>query len=144
MPGAKGINWSNGLLLLLFNAVEMANIAQNVILAPLTNLWVSLHTIVLSDSADQTTNEAAYSNYSRVAVPRSVLGWTVADAIADPVETITFPTATGGNETEVAFGIGTAAAGPGVLLYYGIVSPTLLITTGITPSLTSATMVTED
>lgn len=42
------------------------------------NLYVSLHTADPGAGGDQTTNEAAYTSYARVAVARTVAGWTVA------------------------------------------------------------------
>lgn len=140
---AKGNTWSNDILGLLFNATSVANIAINASSSPLTNLYVSLHTASPAATGNQTTNEAAYTSYARVAVARSGSGWTVTANSVSPVGAITFPQAGGGSETETYFGVGTAVSGSGVLLYWGPISPTIVVSNGVTPSLTTATAVTE-
>lgn len=64
---SKGNTFENDWLLLIFNATAIANIADNAASAPLTNLYVSLHTADPGEAGDQTTNEAAYTSYARVA-----------------------------------------------------------------------------
>ena len=143
---AKGNTWSNDILGLLFNATSIPNIAINATSSPLTNLYVSLHTANPGAGGSQTTSEAAYTGYARVTVARTSGGWTVSGQTVNPASTITFPTATGGSETETYFGIGTAASGAGVLLYSGqitIPSGGIVVSNTITPQLTTATAVTE-
>lgn len=140
---AKGSTWADQLLKLLLNATAIANIADNAASAPLTNLYVSLHTASPAAGGSQTTNEAAYTSYARVAVARTTGGWTVTGASVSPVAAITFPAATGGSETETFFGVGTASSGTGELLYFGPISPTIVVSTGVTPRLTTASAITE-
>lgn len=139
---AKGTTFDNDLLKLIFNATAIANIADNAASSPLTNLYVSLHTSSPA-GGNQTTNEAAYTDYARVAVARSGSGWTVTSNSVSPAATITFPAASGGSETETYFGVGTASSGTGKLLYYGSLSPTIVVSNGVTPQLTTATAITE-
>jgi hypothetical protein len=139
---AKGTTFDNDLLKLIFNATAVANIADNAASSPLTNLYVSLHTGSPAGTS-QTTNEAAYGSYARVAVARSTGGFTVTSNSVSPASTISFPVATSGSETETYFGIGTASSGTGKLLYYGPLSPTIAVSTGIQPQLTTASTVTE-
>lgn len=139
---AKGTTFDNDLLKLIFNATAIANMADNAASAPLTNLYVSLHTSSPA-GGNQTTNEAAYTDYARVAVARSGSGWTVTSNSVSPAATITFPAASGGSETETYFGVGTASSGTGKLLYYGALSPTIVVSNGVTPQLTTATAITE-
>lgn len=139
----KGNTWSDDILGLLFNATAVANIADNAASAPLTNLYVSLHTANPGAGGNQTTSEAAYTSYTRIAVARSSGGWTVSGTSVTPVAAVTFPIATGGSETETYFGIGTASSGSGVLLYSGTISPNIVVTNGVQPILTTATSVTE-
>ena len=139
----KGNTWSNNLLGLLFKATAIANIADNAASAPLTNLYVSLHTANPGASGNQTTSEAAYTSYARVAVARSGSGWTLSGQTITPVSNISFPAATGGSETETYFGIGTAVSGTGILLYSGTITPNIVVSSGVTPILTTATSVTE-
>lgn len=143
MAGGKGNTWSNDVLGLLFNATSVANIAINATSSPLASLYISLHTSTPAASGNQTTNEAAYTSYSRVAVARTSGGFTVTSTSVSPVANISFPAATGGSETETFFGIGTASSGAGVLLYFGPISPTIAVSNGVTPVLTTASTVTE-
>jgi hypothetical protein len=140
---AKGNTWSNDILGLLFNATSVANIAINATSSPLTNLYVSLHTANPGASGNQTTSEAAYTSYARVAVARTSGGWTLSGETISPVAAVTFPAATGGSEVETFFGIGTAPTGTGVLLYSGTITPSITVASGVTPVLTSASTVVE-
>ena len=139
---AKGTSFDNDLLKLIFTATAIGNIADNAASSPLTNLYVSLHTGSPAGTS-QTTNEAAYGSYARVAVARSTSGFTVTSNSVSPASTITFPVATSGSETETFFGIGTSSSGTGKLLYYGPVSPTIAVSTGIQPQLLASSTVTE-
>lgn len=130
---SKGNTFENDLLQLIFNAVAIANIADNAATSPLTNLYVSLHTGDPGEAGDQTTNECAYTSYARVAVARTSGGWTVSGNAVSNAAAITFPQATGGSETATHFGIGTASSGAGKLLYSGALTAGLAISSGITP-----------
>lgn len=74
---SKGNTFENDLAKLIFNATAIANIADNAASSPLTSLYVSLHTGDPGEAGDQTTSEATYTSYARVAVARSGSGWTV-------------------------------------------------------------------
>ena len=134
----------NDLLKLLFNGTAIANIADNAASSPLTNLYVSLHTSDPGEAGNQTTNECAYTSYARVAVARTSGGWTVTANSVSPVADITFPACTGGSETATHWAVGTASSSTGKILYSGAISPTIAISTGVTPKLTTASTVTED
>lgn len=114
---AKGNTYTTNLLKLIFQATAMANIADNAASSPLTSLYVSLHTANPGASGSQTTSEATYTGYARVAVARTSGGWTVTNQTVTPVTSITFPIGTAGSETITYFGIGTASSGAGQLLY---------------------------
>lgn len=134
--------FANDLLALIFNATTIANIAQNASSSPITNVYVSLHT---GDpgNGNQTTSEAAYTSYSRVAVARTSAGWTVSSNTVVPVATISFPAATGGSETETFAGLGSqASASTGLLFFSGAISPTIAVSNGVTPQLTTASTLT--
>ena len=134
----KGNTWSNDILGLLFNATSVANIAINATSSPLTSLYVSLHTANPGASGSQTTSEAAYTSYARVAVVRTSSGWTVSSTSCSPVANIVFPTA-----TETYFGIGAASTGTGVLLYSGTLTPNIAVVSGVIPTISTASTVTE-
>lgn len=140
---AKGATFDNDLLKLIFNATAIANIADNAGTSPLTNLYVSLHTADPTSSGNQTSSEATYTSYARVAVARTSGGWTVSSNSVSPAATISFPACTGGTNTITNFSIGTASSGTGKILYTGTVTPNISVASGVTPQLTTATTVTE-
>lgn len=141
---SKSNSLETSLLGLLFNAAAIANIADNAASSPLTNLYVSLHTADPGEAGSQTTSEATYTSYARVAVARTSGGWVVTGNSVSPAAAITFPEATGGTNTITHFGIGTASSGAGVLLYSGTVTPSLSVSTGVTPLLKTTSTITED
>ena len=132
--------FANDLLLLLFQASTITGVAQNAS-SPITNIYVSLHTADPT-SGSQTTSEAAYTSYARVAVPRTSGGWTVSTNTVVPAATISFPAATGGSETEAYAGLGTLSSGAGLLMFTGAISPTIAVSNGVTPQLTTASTLT--
>jgi hypothetical protein len=141
---SKSNAFENALLQLIFNATAIANLADNAASSPLTNLYVSLHTADPGEAGNQSTSEAAYTSYARVAVSRTSGGWTVTNNSVSPVANIDFPSATGGSETITYFGVGSASSGSGVLYYSGSVSPSIVVSSGVTPRLTTASTITED
>lgn len=141
---SKGDTFENDLLRLIFNATAIANIADNAATSPLTQLFVSLHSADPGDPANQTTNEVAYTGYARVGVARTTGGFTVTANSVSPVANIDFGACTAGTVTATHFAIGTASTGTGKVLYKGAISPTIAISTGVTPRLTTASTVTED
>jgi hypothetical protein len=146
---SKTNTWENALLLHLFNnsAVTLVGDAAGILGSTTPgSLYVSLHTADPGEAGDQTTNEIAYTDYARVAVARSGSGWTVTNDSVSPAATITFPASTGGaGGTVTYFGVGTStlATGAGKLLYKGTVTPNIVVSSGVTPSLTTATAITE-
>jgi len=101
-------------LQLIFNGTAYANVADNAASSPLTNLYGALHTAWPGRTGSQSTSEASYTNYARVAIPRTSGGFTVA---ADGTITLTssrsFPasSATGNNQYCPFFSIGNASSG---------------------------------
>lgn len=141
---SKSNSLENGLLLLLFNATTLANVAINATSSPITSVHASLHTADPGEAGDQTTSETTYTSYGRVAVVRTSSGWTITANSVSPVTSIDFPAGTGGSGTITHFGVGTVISGAGVLWYSGTVTPNLPVGNGITPKLTTATAITED
>jgi len=134
----------NALLLLLFNAATFANVAINATSSPITNIEVSLHTADPGEAGDQTTSEATYTSYARVAVVRTSSGWTVTTNTVVPVANIDFPAGTGGSGTASFCGFGSAHTGTGVLFFSGTVTPNIVTGNGVTPRLTTATSISLD
>lgn len=129
--------FETSLLELIFNNTAIANIGDASGLQPSAtagSLYVSLHTADPGEGGDQSTSEAGYTSYARVAVARSGAGWTVSGNSVSNAAAVDFPEATGGSATVTHFGIGTAASGAGVLLFKGELDASLGITTGMVPS----------
>jgi hypothetical protein len=136
MASGKGNTNSAFLLAAVYQAVftGIANVLANSG-TPLTNLFVSLHTANPGATGTQTTSEAAYTSYARVAVARTTGGWTLTGQTITNAAAINFPAATGGSETEAYVGIGTLTSGAGTLLWFGQLTATLAVSAGITPSI---------
>lgn len=138
-----GSTFRTDLLGLIFKATAIANIADDAASGALTNLYVTLHTADPAATGNQTTSEAAYTSYDRVAVARSGSGWDVTANVATPVANIDFPASGASGSTITHFMIGTAASSTGKNLFSGTVTPNIAIgAAGITPRLTTATSVT--
>lgn len=137
-----GSTFRNDLLKLIFQATAIANLADNASSSPITNLYVSLHTADPGAAGSQTTSEAAYGSYARVAVARTSGGWGVTTNVASPVANIDFPAAASGTETETHFMVGTDISGAGKNLFSGTVTPNIAVSAGVTPRLTTASTIT--
>ena len=141
---SKGDTFENDWLKLIFNATAIANIADNAAASPLTNLYVALHTADPGEAGTQSTSEATYTGYARVAVARTSGGWTVAANSVSPVANIDFGACTAGTNTITYWSVGVASSGATKILYSGAVSPSISVSAGVTPRLTTASTVTED
>lgn len=125
------------LLNLIFANSNWANVGDATGLRGSTSagsLHISLHTGDPGEAGSQTTSEATYTSYARVAVARSGAGWTVSGNSATNAATITFPACTGGSSTVTHFGVGTDSSGAGNLLFKGALTSSLAVSNGITPS----------
>lgn len=119
---SKTNTFENELLLHIFQNADIALIGDAAGLqnsAANGNFYVSLHTAEPGEGADQTTNEAAYTNYARVAVPRTSGGWTVSANQVSNAAAIAFAACGLTGATITHFGIGTDASGAGKLLIKG-------------------------
>jgi hypothetical protein len=144
VSGGKGLTFDNDLLKLIFQSVGIPNLADNAATAPLSVLYVSLHTQDPGANGYQNVWEAGYSGYARVAVARSPAGWTISGNILSPAATISFPICTGGAETEIWAAVGTSPTGQGKILYRGPISPSIPVTAGVTPQLSTGSAFTEN
>ncbi|HEC65817.1 MAG TPA: hypothetical protein ENI23_11005 [bacterium] len=144
---SKGNIFENELLEHILNNANIINIGDATGLrgsAAAGSLYISLHTADPGEAGSQTANECAYTSYARVAIARSGALWTVTGNSASPASEISFPTATGGLETATHFAVGTSVSGAGKVLYSGTVTPNIVIASGVTPKLTTASTITED
>lgn len=133
---SKSNVFENDFLQLVFNNVDIAGIGdagglRGSVVAG--SLYASLHTADPGEAGDQTTNEAAYTSYARVAIARTVGGWTVAGNNGSNAALAQWPQATGGSETENYFGIGTDSSGAGKLMGSGVLVNPLAVSVGIRP-----------
>jgi hypothetical protein len=129
--------FETSILGLILNNANIANIGDATGLrgsSTAGSLYISLHTGDPGETGDQTTSEATYTSYARVAIARSGSAWTVSGNNASNAAAVTFPAATGGSNAITHFGIGTASSGAGNLLFKGALSATLNVSAGITPS----------
>lgn len=128
--------FETALLTLYFNNTDHANVGdaagiQNS--ATAGSFYVSLHTANPDETGTQTTNEANYTGYARVAVARSGAGWTISGNNASNAAAVTFGPCTAGSNTITHFGIGSDSSGAGNLFFYGALSASLAVSAGITP-----------
>lgn len=140
---SKGNTFENDLLKLIFQAIAIADLAENDTSSPATTLTVALHTADPGEGGDQTTSEISYTGYARQAVARSAAGWTVTGNSVSPVANIDFPVMTagaGGTVTHVSVGTGVGNK----LLYSGAITPNIVVTTSVAPRISTATVITED
>lgn len=129
--------FSTGLLDLLLQNTALANIGNVGGLQPSTvagSLYIALHTASPGVSGNQSTSEAAYTGYARVAVARTSGGWSITGNAYSNTAAITFPACTAGSETETYFSIGTSSTGTGEILLFGALTSSLAVSNGITPS----------
>jgi len=142
----KGDTFENDVLLLIFNNTNAALVGDATGLrgsSTAGSLYLALHTADPTEAGSQTTSECAYTSYARVAVARSAGGFTVSGSSCTLTSTMSFPAATGGTEIATFFTVGTASSGAGKILYGGSISPTISISSGVTPQLTTGTTITE-
>jgi hypothetical protein len=149
---SKTNTWESDLLKLVFNNTTAAKIGDSTGLVGSTtagSLYVSLHTADPGETGSQTTSEAGYTSYARVAVARSSAGWTIsatAPTQAANAVAVTFPQCTGSSSVVTYVGIGTdATLGAGKLLYSGALGSSLSVSTNITPAFSINSLIcTED
>lgn len=142
---SKGNTFENDLLKFIFQAVPIANIADIAASGPLTNLFVSLHTDDVGEAGNQTTNEVAYTGYTRTTVSRTVAGWSISNNACENAAAITFPECGASGAVATHFGVGCSLSGAGRVLYKGTLSAALTISSAITPNFAAGALdVTED
>jgi hypothetical protein len=130
----------NALLLLLFNNTNIANLGDSTGLrgsSSAGSLYIALHTADPTDAGDQTSSEATYAGYARVAVARSSGGWTISGTSpteATNAAAVNFPLCTGTPNTVTYFSVGFASSGASVILASGALTNSLLIEPGDTPN----------
>ena len=97
------------------------------------SFYIALHTADPGEAGDQTTSEASYTGYARVAVARSGSGWSRSGATMSNVATVQFGECTAGSSTVTYFSIGTILSGAGQIVLSGALTASRSVSSGITP-----------
>ena len=140
---SKGDTFENDFLKLIFNAVAIADLAENDSTSPCVNLSVALHTADPGEAGTQATNETAYTGYARVNVARTAGGWTVTGNSVSPAAAIDFGECTASPGAAIThFSVGTGVGNK--LLYSGTVTPNITMAVGVIPRLKTTSTITED
>lgn len=145
---SKSNTFENDLLQLIFNNVDIADIGDSAGLqnsATAGSLYIALHTADPGEGGTAATSEATYTNYARVAVARTVGGWTVSGNSATNAGQITFPQCGASGNTITHVSITTASSGTSKILYSGALNSSLAVALNITPLFAASGLtVTED
>ena len=134
----------SAILKLVFQAVAWGGYADNAAASPETVIALALHTADPTDSGSMSSSEADYTSYARANVARTTGGWTEAGGSVTPVANIDFPAGTGGSGTVSFFSTGKSGGGASAILWSGTVTPNIVAGNGVTPRLTTATIITLD
>lgn len=124
------------LLDLLFLNVDFANVGDAAGLqnsATAGNFYIALHTADPGEAGNQSTSEATYTGYARVAVPRSGSGFSRSGSTISNVAAVQFGECTSGSDTVTYFSIGLESSGATTILLSGALSASRSISSGITP-----------
>jgi len=144
---AKGSTFASDWLKLIFQNIGIALVGDATGILPSAtagSIFYGLQTADPTASGNQTSSEISYTGYGRVAVARSSGGHTVTANSVSPAATITFGAMTAGTGGTANFFIaGASTSGTGKILYSGGISPTISVTTGVTPQLATGTAITE-
>ncbi|MCA3450475.1 MAG: hypothetical protein INF92_08920 [Rhodobacter sp.] len=144
---SKSDAFESALLALIFQNTNIANIGDATGLRGAVaagQLFLALHTADPGEAGTQTTSEVAYTGYARVGLARSSGAFTITGNSVSPAANVNFPICTAGSATATHFSVGVASTGAGMVLYKGAISPAIAIAAGVTPQLTTATVITED
>ena len=143
----KSTDTCNKVLNLMYLAAAWANVADNAASAPLTNVYVALHTATLTAATNsQAENEVAYTNYARQAVARST-GWSAGSGgSTNNAALLQFPQSGATGATLAAVSTGTTVSGATAVWHYGTLNSPITIgaSASITPQfLANALVITE-
>ena len=140
---SKPTAFGNDFLKLIFQAVAIADLAQDDGSTPATTLTFALHTSDPGEAGTQATNETAYTNYARQTVARTSGGFTVTNVTVFLVANLDFPECGATPGAAIThFSIGTGVTNK--MLWSGTVTPNITMATGVIPRLkTTTAIVTE-
>lgn len=133
---SKGNTTENDVLSYIFKATSFPWNAE-------TDLAIHLHTADPGEGGTSSTSEATYTNYAKVTVARSAVGWTVSGNQASNAALIQFPQcgASGNTITHVSITPDTTTQ----ILYSGALNSSLAVANLIQPQFSiGALVITED
>lgn len=108
------------------------------------SLYIALHTADPGEAGSQTTSETSYTNYARVGIVRSAVGWTLSGTsptqVANAAAT-TFPQCGATGATLTHFSIGKASSGAGEIIVSAALNAPLTVSNLVTPSFSAGTLV---
>ncbi|MGL5733755.1 MAG: phage tail fiber protein [Beijerinckiaceae bacterium] len=139
--------FENLIALHLFNNASIPNMGDATGMpaaATAGSFYISAHTADPGEAGNQTTSEAAYTGYARIAVARAPAGWTVTGGIAANTAALTFPAPTaapGGPITHL--GIGMSASGAGTLMFKKAVTSAYQPIIGTAPPIAAGAVTNE-
>lgn len=128
---------NTAILNLIYCNIDLADIGDAAGLQNSTtagSLYIAFHTATPGDAGAQNANECDYTNYARVAVARSAVGWTVSGDNVSNAAAIEFPEAGVGTAdvaTHASIGFGSTGATK-ILRYFELDVP-LTISQGVQP-----------
>jgi hypothetical protein len=111
----------NNLLKLLYNNVTWAGVGDATGLVgsgAAGSFYLALHTANPGETGDQSTSEATFTSYARVAVARTTGGWTVTGNQASNTALVQFPQCTGGTNAITYVSVGKSSSGAGEIVNY--------------------------
>jgi hypothetical protein len=135
---AFSASFENSLLLLIFENMAIANVGTTAGLQPSSSngsFYIALHTADPTSSGNQSSNEATYTGYARVAVGRvnSGTGWAISGNVVQNALQIQFGQCTALTNTLTNFSIGLLSTGAGVIVLSGTLTSPIAVSSGITP-----------
>lgn len=139
--------FESDVLKLIFQNVNIANLGDATGVrgsSAAGNFYISLHTADPGEAGDQTTSEATYTGYARVAVVRSSGEWTVSGTAPTQVanaNAVNFALCTGGSNTITHFSVGRDISGAGEIIVSAALTASLAVSNGITPSFAAGQLV---
>lgn len=145
---SKSNDTENGLLLLIFNNTNFANIGDATGLrgsSTAGSFYWALHTADPGEAGTAITSEAAYTGYARIAAARSSGGFTVTGNSVSPPANVDFGECTASAGSAIThFSIVNTSSGAGIILYSGTVTPNITMAVGVIPRLKTTSTITED
>ena len=136
-----GDTFEADILKLIFQAIAIANIADNAASSPAGAITVALHTADPGEAGSQGTSETAYTGYTRVSVSRTTSGWAISGSTISPSVNIDFTECAGSpGNTLTHWSVGTGTSNK--MIGSGTLNPVIVVATGVIPRIkTSSTIV---